>query len=323
MRSIAIWLALVVPACTTFQREDIVIDLRVLAMTAEPPDQVVDVDLQNPPAPLALLDQLVPTTVCALVADPTFDRKLRYSLTLCVLDSDFRCAAGPQVALVDGVLDDPDTTAPEPQLCATIAPDGNLAGVVLSALDGDVLHGLGGVDYGVQLRVGGEHDDPALDLYAGKTLRVSPRIPAARTANSNPSVVRFELDGVPETSLTRFRCADFGILPIELAPTQRLTITPLETDDARETYVVPTIDGRQETFTESLTYQWFAAAGSFSAATTGGPRDLLGNPPPLHSDYRAPAADQIDGVTDVRIWIVQRDERLGARWFESCVRVRP
>ena len=27
--------------------------------------------------------------------------------------------------------------------------------------------------------------------------------------------------------------------------------------------------------------------------------------------------------TDVALWVVQRDERLGAHWYESCVRVVP
>jgi len=76
-------------------------------------------------------------------------------------------------------------------------------------------------------------------------------------------------------------------------------------------------------FTESLTYQWLTAAGSFSAASTGGPRDVTGNPAPLFSDFRAPPAKDLTGVTDIPVWIVQRDERLGARWYETCIRVVP
>jgi len=311
-------------ACASFENEDIVIDMRVLAMAATVPDQVVEVDLENPPQPLDLLDQLVATRMCALVADPTFDRRLRYSLTLCVLNNDERCRETPQVVLADGLLDDPDITVPAPELCATIEPDGNLAGVVLKALEGDVLSGLGGVDYGVSLRVGGEGDDPDLALLAGKTLRVVPRIPDERRANTNPYLLFFDAakDGLDPMPLPMGRCVD-QTAPLELVPTQRVRLTPIEPPDAREPYVVPTIDGQQQMFTESLTYQWLAAAGSYSSGSTGGPRDFTGNPAPLFSDFRAPRAEDLTGVTDIPIWIVQRDERLGAAWYESCIRVRP
>jgi hypothetical protein len=76
-------------------------------------------------------------------------------------------------------------------------------------------------------------------------------------------------------------------------------------------------------FTESLTYQWLASAGHFSAGTTGGTRDAFGNPPPLFTDWTAPAAKDLDGPTDVSFWFVQRDERLGLAWYEACVRVVP
>jgi hypothetical protein len=312
--------------CATFEREEIVLDLRVLAMAATVPDQIVDIDLDAPPEPLDLLDQLVPTTMCALVADPHEDRRLRYQLTLCVLNNDERCRQNaPRVVLSEGVIEDPELAQPAPEICGTIHPDGNLVGVVLAALEGDVLRGLAGVDYGVALRVGIEGEPPELDEFAGKTLRIAPRIPAARTANTNPSVDHFTAakDGVNPEPMPMGRCIDQEA-PLELVPTQRVRITPVEPPDAREPYVVPTIDGQGQMFTESLTYQWRAAAGSLSASFTGGPRDIVtGSPAPLFSDFRAPPAADLAGVTDIPIWIVQRDERLGARWYETCVRVRP
>lgn len=317
---------LALSACASFESEVVVIDMRVLAMAATVPDQVVDVDLDNPPEPLTLLDQLVPTTMCGLVADPTADRRLRYSLTLCVLNNDERCRvkSAPFVVLAEGVIEDPDIAVPAPQMCATVNPDGNLAGVVLAALEEDSLGGLGGVDYGIGLAVRGEDDPPELELFAGKTLRISPRIPAARTANTNPPETPFTgaKDGINPEPLPMGRCVD-QTAPMELVPTQRVRIEPVEGPDAREMYVVPTIDGQQQTFTESLTYQWLAGAGNFSAAATGGPRDVTGNPAPLFSDFRAPPAKDLTGVTDIPVWIVQRDERLGARWYESCIRVVP
>ena len=50
---------------------------------------------------------------------------------------------------------------------------------------------------------------------------------------------------------------------------------------------------------------------------------MAGNPPPLFTDYKAPAAKDVPVPTDVAIWVVQRDERLGSVWYEACVRVVP
>lgn len=315
--------SLLVGACTTFEPEEIVIDLRPLAMSATVPDQLVEVDLENPPNAIDLLDQLVPTTMCALVADPNRDRRLRYSLTLCVLSSDERCSSGPMKLLTEGLIEDPDVAVPRPEMCGTINPDGNLAGIALAALEGDILRGLAGVDYGVGLIVRGEDEDPSFDQFAGKTLRITPNVPTGRTANTNPTIEHFNAakDGVDPIPLPMGRCVD-QTAPLELVPTQRVRITPVEPPEARESYIIPTIDGSQQRFTESLTYQWLAGAGSFSAGSTGGPRDVVtGNPAPLFSDFRAPA--DVDGITDIPVWIVQRDERLGSVFYESCVRVIP
>ncbi|MBA2538665.1 MAG: hypothetical protein H0V17_03445 [Deltaproteobacteria bacterium] len=319
-----------VAACASFESPDIVIDTRVLAMSATVPDQVIDIDLSmGQPQPADLLDQMVPSTMCALVADPTFDRRLRFSMTLCQRCDEGCCEGGARVALTEGFIEDPDIAIPAPEMCATVEPDGNLLGIVLQILEADTFMGLGGIDYGVVLQVGGEGEDPALDQIAGKTLRLNPRIPAEVTANANPSLDRFDAAPYTEDSRTMDpfplpmgRCVD-QIAPLELVPTQRVRITPVETEGTRETYVVPTIDGEGQTFTESPTYQWLAVAGSYSSGSTGGPRDFSGNPAPLFSEFRAPRAEDLDGPTDIPLWIIQRDERLGATWYETCIRVVP
>jgi hypothetical protein len=118
------------------------------------------------------------------------------------------------------------------------------------------------------------------------------------------------------------RCAE-SPAPLEIAAGTKLRMTPIEPDGVREVYVVPTLDGKSQTFTESLTYQWASSAGGFSDGATGGPHDVSGNPAPLFTDFRAPAAGDLDGPTDVTVWIIQRDERLGVQWYEACVRVMP
>ena len=312
--------------CGTFQDPNVVVDLRVLAMTATPPEQIVDVDLRNPAPAIDLFDQLVATDVCALVADPNFTRRLRWSMVACNLDGAERCPADgrPQIKLGEGLLDDPEVTRPEPPLCVTVPANGNLFGLLVGILGGDTLHGLGGIDYGVSLRIGGENADPELDLYAAKTVQVAPRIPMGRTANTNPRLdgVFATVDGGLSGPIALGRCAD-QTTPLEVAPGQKIRLMPLEPDGVREVYVTPAIDGTSRTFTEALTYQWIAAAGSFSSGDTGGPHDPFGNPAPLFSNWTAPAAADLTGPTAVPIWIVQRDERFGAQWYETCVLVVP
>jgi hypothetical protein len=325
VRRWAILCALAVAGCDSFQDPSVVIDLRVLAMTASPPDQVLDVDLGEDVMPEELLAELVPTEVCVLVADPGLDRRLAWSITVCPHTGDDRCDSDrPAYDLGSGVVDDPETAVPGPRLCVTIEPDRRLLGVLIDAVLGDTLRGLGGIDYAAQLRIGGEDADRALDQYATKILRVSPRIPDARAANQNPRLDRIEAtlgDGEP-VALPMGRCAE-NPAPYELAPGTQVRLMPIEPDGVREVYVMPTLDGKSQTFTESLTYQWIAGAGGVSNGTTGGPRDVSGNPAPLFTDYRAPRAEDLIGPTDISLWVIQRDERLGGIWYESCVRVTP
>jgi len=322
------WLALlcVVGACGRFQDPNVVVDLRVLAMASSPPDQVIDIDLSQPVTPATaqgVISQLVPTQVCALVADPSLERRLAWSLTACEWDG-LRCDENaPQVVIGEGLSEDPETL-PTPQICGTVEVGADLLRILSDFVQADALHGLGGIDYPVVLRVGGEDADRTLDQYATKTVRVAPRIPMTRTANTNPSIDHFDatIEDGATVPLPLGRCLE-NPAPIEMPPGKKLRLLPIEPAGAREVYVVPTLDGKSQTFTESLTYQWIAGAGGFSSGSTGGPRDVSGNPAPLQSDYKSPAADELMGPTDVTIWIVQRDERLGVHWYEACIRVVP
>jgi hypothetical protein len=205
-----------------------------------------------------------------------------------------------------------------------VRANGNLLGVLLDYINNDTLHGIGGVYYGVSLRVGGVDADEDLDLYAAKSLRIQPRIPPEIQANINPYLDHLEgaIDGGNSVVLAPGRCWDQAA-PLQIAAQSKLRIYPIEPDDARETYVVPTLDGMSRQFTESLTYQYVATAGGFSSGDTGGPRDPFGNPPQLWSDWTAPKLKPTDHMLDVDLWIIQRDERLGVQWYQTCVQVLP
>src|SRR5690242_3375492 len=102
-------------ACGSFEDPDIVLDFRVLGMSASVPEQVIDVDINQPPQPAAILDQLVDTRICALISDKNFIRDLRWSMTLCNLNSVERCDdGGAHLLLGSGLWPDPDITPTPP-----------------------------------------------------------------------------------------------------------------------------------------------------------------------------------------------------------------
>jgi hypothetical protein len=305
-------------ACTTFEDPALVVDLRVVGMTATPPEQVLDLDLAEPPDLGELVAQLEVGFACAHVADPGRGRRLRWAMRACAVDN-ARCdPTRPIVPLADGTIDDPEL-APGP-VCAPILPDGNLIALLLALLDADPLRGFAGIDYAVELRVGGVDDDPALDQFAIKQLRVSARIPAERVPNRNPSLAELQMsfDEFEGSALALGHCATGPA--IRVTPGARLRLFPLENAGAREPYFVPTIEGTFVELEETLTYQWLATAGSFSHHTTGGPRDPFGNVPGIGSSWFAPVVDR---PHDVQLWVIQRDERLGAAVYPTCIQVMP
>lgn len=309
--------------CTSFEDPAVVIDMRTLGMRAEPPEIVTPYDPENPTA--VDIGDLADVEVCGLVADPAEERGLRYRMRVCAPTSSGRCDE-PEYEIGEGEVGDPETADEPVQICATIQPSVDLLLVLQESVSADSLLGFGGVQIQVELRVEPE-DGSEEPIYAFKRVRYSPQLPAERTANLNPSASRFiglrEPDGVrgQDFDMPIGRCGE--VEPILVAPGERLTVLPDEPSGVREKYVVPTFDGGQRSFTENLTYQWHATEGDWSPFTSGGEIDVAGNEPPIDSSWRAPDDPILigDGI-DVRMWLVQRDERGGQAWYETCVRVQ-
>jgi hypothetical protein len=311
-------------ACGDFEDPAIVLDLRVLAVTATPPEYVIELDPMNPPDPADVM--LDPFTVKALVADPDFDRPLAWSMTMCAQQvtegGDGRCPPRrPQVVIGSGVVDDPDTGA-MPYPTQAFAPDASTFVLLQDAIENDPLGGFSGIDLQIQLSIAPEGESlETTNTVAAKRVRFAAKIPIERVANNNPTLDGVEVDrGDPTLAvpLAPGRCVEQAA-PIEVAPGETLHLNPLEPPGVREDYVVPTLDGGSRMFTENISYQWLAGAGSFSAPTTGGERDPFGNDPPLDTEWTA-ADDAMPGAL-IPLWVVARDERLGGVWFESCVRI--
>jgi hypothetical protein len=312
-------------ACTDFEDPETVVDMRIIGMLAEPPEIVVP---YNPDDPTAVdLAAVAPIEVCALVADPADDRGLHYSMAMCRPTNSGRCIdVGPVVVLGGGQVEDPETAAEPVRMCTTIEPTADLVAVIEESIDADSLGGFGGVQVQVELRV--SPDGGGEELFAFKRVRYSPQLPAERVANANPTVSSLiVLRGAGDERGRDFplplgRCGE--IEPFIVLPDERIQILPEEPAGVREEYLVPTFEGGSRRFTENLTYQWHSTEGDWSPFTSGGTIDVAGNEPPLDSVWRAPGDPEVVGdVLDVRMWIVQRDERGGQAWYESCARVLP
>jgi len=318
-RAAAVVIGVALAGCGSFEDGAIVIDLRAIAMVATPPEQVFAIDPANPTA--ITPDEV---QVCGLVADPEH-RDLEWRMIACPLQRDLRCTdlEAPFV-VVDAVEERNDLGLVGQLGCATIPGGGPLTDIVRYTLENDALQGFGGVDINVSLRVApvGATDDEA--VFAGKSVRFSAKLPAERVANRNPviSEILVQVDrgqgfDEPLTLGTGGCLGPSGRLAV--SPGDVVKFAPRAVDGSVESYVVPTFEGGSRTFTETLSYQWLATAGSWSRDRTGGPRDNAGNPAAVSTEWRAPDVPDGADVRLVDLWVLQHDERGGADFVESCI----
>jgi len=293
----AAWLAVAVSfaaGCETgFETQSLVIDLRVLAVRSDPAEVVVDVD----PDDLASV-QLPPVTFTALLADPAGPRPLEYTWTACPETMSLRC-------------DDPDVTfslqfgggttdvSVEPSATLQV----NLP-LLMAALEQDEFLGLGGIPVIAELVLRAPDGNV---IHAAKRIFFGPRVPPEKVANLNPTLAELRARDAPfpeETALVVTRLEEIELMPVE-------------PPDAREVYVVPTLDGGSRTFTENLRYSWLATGGTFKDEFTGGATDIFGNTPLLQTRWTAPGEPG-----SITLWLVQRDERGGTSWTRRTVQVQ-
>lgn len=315
---------LVLTACGSFDDPTIVYDMRVLGAIAEPPEILVPADL-DAIDPTALPD----IEVCALVADPGDSRELSYGMVACPANGEGRCLSGqPQMRLTTDTVADPEESGAPVQICGTLFPTLELAEIIERSVSLDSLSGFGAIDIQVGISVwpAGNNLDEA--IFATKQMRFGAALPAERLPNENPTLetimVSREAIGVRglEFELPVGRCGDI-VAPI-VAPDESLGLLPVEPEGVRQDYVVPTLDGEVRGFTETMSYHFYATHGSWSKGQTGGGRDPSGTLPTLNTKWTAPDdLEDIGAGLDVALYIIQRDERGGQSWTQSCVHVQP
>lgn len=287
--------ALLLTACQgDLEPQSQVRKLRVLAVSAEPAELVVQPDAGALPA----------TTLTALAVEPN-GAQVSTGFSLCAEQGtlpapDIDCPgdaglplqdAGPQAARLD--LNDPRVRSIAAQLA--VAPDAGSAGSPLA---------------GVPLLVGFEAAAAANPVLPGgsslldggpQRLRGFTSVPLRlaapdRPINHNPQLVALQANGTPIAADGTTR----------LALSSVTTLLPVPASDAKE----PTPAGP-----ERLTFSFFATDGSLSALRATDTTST-GEPGTPSVDWTAPAHPG-----SVRFWVVVRDNRGGAGWIVRDVQV--
>lgn len=313
----------ILSACGSFDDPTIVYDLRFLGAIAEPPEILLPADGSE--IDLASLPEV---KVCALFADPSDSRELNYALVACPPSDNGRCEEGqPFVRMGSGEIEDPEESNLPVRLCGTLGPSPELVNVIEESVSLDSLAGFGAIDIQVEISLW-PRGDRGQTIYAHKNVRFGAALPIERVANTNPKLEALELSQVAlgaaglELNLTEGRCSDVSAPEISLG--SQIDLLPVEAADAREDYVVPTLDGGSRAFRETLNYRFFSTSGDWTKGSTGGPRDISGNVATLDTSWTAPSDPlEVGDGLDVSLFVIQRDERGGQSWFQSCIRVVP
>ena len=269
-----------------------VVDLRVLAVRADPPEAHVDLQKQT-------VDSV---TVHVLVADPTAAGP-----------------TGPGQATVDASLCFPTDTLlcdpGSPALPRTVAKVGEVtlppisipAALVAAALQNDLLKGLGGVR--VQLALTVATADPNGPVSAEKTLLYS----ASAAPNHNPVVLGLALTAsAGQTRLAPGQTLDLTVgTSIGIRP-----ILPCADDAAggcpggEEHYTATDLHGNQVALREEISWSFFSTAGASVD------RDTADEPlPELQQPQNGLVRIAAQAAGSGTFWVVGRDGRGGTGWL--------
>jgi hypothetical protein len=320
--------ALALVACGELDTADRVHDLRLLAMRAEPPEQVLPVAFlpdggvvayPSPDGGAPRVPPLAPVTVTALVADPLgAGREVTYRFSTCAqLESDTRrCTEdSPRYrVLAEGAVT-PSELGGEPSV--TFTPSYALIGDIVRR---DGLHGFGGINLPVQIEISaGEESVVGFKRVA---FQFGPR--PLPPPNQNPVFQGLDYNGATwaEDATPQFLATERPAREIPGTGTETdggtqvgsNRVTP-RVDPARfEEYDRPTFDGPPVHFIESWRYNFHATQGTFSpAATGGGGNATTGNDSSTASSWNTLPGQTTAGP--MTVWVVVRDGRGGESWI--------
>jgi hypothetical protein len=358
----ALVLALAIGACTPdFESEQIVKDLRVLGISADTPEILLEGGPLSMQEHLCLRDEVIPgliaelamhlpetlptVTLRPLVADPHGGgRPVHFVAVACLSPTGAQTEEGGGNNMPGGVRETVGRGAcPDDALvlgqgdsmpaanAATVPIEVRLpltSALLLAAVRQDPLGLIYGLPITVQLTVSAGEEK----VIARKRVLVTTRLTAEQVPNHNPVITRLvhrkdenDRDGVP------FDLEDPLREPLLLHLGEKVMIEPVQGD--KEMY--PARVGDRNTgcvqtkpAVEALRYAYFATAGGLSPDTTNTEPPVFRGPATndqhrLATTYEAPKA-LLPGESDlVRIWVVNRDERAGASFVEIALRLVP
>lgn len=333
MRTLLPLLPLLAGCGVVFERSSEVVDFRVLAIQAEPPELLAD----GTPPPVV--------KVRALTVDPRDPAR--------VMEQEWRACApalsiggvtggppggganGPGAIASTGApgLDEtPDGRCSEQdvsnRLSMATAPIGELqvdVPVPATILEQVAAIGASGAGLALYLTTQLRIVTPEGPVYTIKRIPVAPPVPATRRANRNPHLIGVAFEGEAwepgrPVKIKRQACKperrQLTVYRTNVEEELELCaykISPLFDPAANETYANKTFDGREIELRERMRFQWFVDHGGFSNQRTDEP-NLIGveRADPTGTYWREPPEPPPGGRAT--FWIVMRDGRGGTTW---------
>jgi hypothetical protein len=275
-------------------------DLRVLAISIEPPELMAD-DCASPLGSRAVFASDL--TLTALIADPKGDsRQIRYELLACADPADRNCSnESDRIVLATGL-------AAAGELALSIRPgavelsSGTL--LLQRVVQVDDFHGFGGIRMPlvIHLSRGDER------IYAQKLMVFNCRMFPEMAANLTPLIPGLQLNG-----------AAWGAHDVpQLQGAGPFTVTPEDFTSLEEDYVVPSFDLRPVHLRESWKLSWHTDLGKISPTETGG-ADFAGQEGRQMVEWKPSASLE----RDVDFWVVARDGRGGESWLTRRAHYSP
>jgi len=274
-------------ACTpSFESVSEVRDLRVLAISAEPPEAFVDQS--------TLTVQTVHVRV--LVADPAPRAGVDATAALCFPSDNRLCG--------DQKLDLPAQHGNVGELAFDVKASPTLSVLIVSALQDDKLKGLGGIRVQFSTRVA--DGDPRGPIDASKTLLYS-SVPPEK-ANHSPRIAMLQIlraNGSTEQllegqSLNLDRFEEVGLRPVLGAG-----------QEGAESYTTTDLSGHSVDLTEQPAYSFFTTLGAEYD------RDTATEPVSTQSPgFGLTRFRSLKGGNG-QLWVVVRDGRGGENWLNA------
>jgi hypothetical protein len=346
-------------ACTSFQDPTTVVDLRVLAVSTEPSEIILDVDISDPTMPVVNPASNPPVVVTPLIVDPAGGgRPVTYTILACPNDP---FAASPPggagmgaypsggarttvgSALCDETSPNTWTLTDAPVAAGASVTVQPTADQLKAAFTSDIFpdmsgHLHGGFDLGepLVLQIHVDAGTEQLDVIK-RVLYWAQQIDPAQMPNQTPvmSGLTTYPDRDPTTAdpVGTISTIDDGT-PFPVPAGSHPWIQPAAaTAEPYETTVIDATTGLAVPLSvarETLRYAFFTTAGSFTPARTSSelPPGFVGTVH-LESQYIAPASvdavppDPVTGQHLVTIWVVVRDDRGGESWLTRTLEITP